>query len=322
MGEMRAAPEDVFHIHLPNPGAVLAYLAIRRCGPLVVTYHSDTVRHPCLGAIFRPFLEAFLRRSAAIIATSPDYIQSSPVLPRHVHRCHVIPLGIRVENFESCPAEGVSAIRQQYGERLILSVGRLVYYKGYEYLIRAMRHIRGTLLIVGVGPLRPSLEALSFQGGVSDRVHFLGAVPAHILVACYHAASIFVLPSVHRSEAFGLVQVEAMAAGLPVVNTRLDSGVPFVSRHGETGITVPHSDPDTLAQAVNLLLDNPDRRRAYGAAARKRATEEFSATRMAARTLALYNAVLRSFPGSKSSVGQPQASAASREFQNRFMEGL
>ncbi len=293
---LRAFRGDIVHLHLPNPVAVLAYLASGHRGRLVSTYHSDTIRQRFLGAAFEPFLHAALRRSAAIITTSPNYLETSSVLARHKERCHVIPLGVRIEDFDRCDPDAVSAVRRQYGERLIVSVGRLVSYKGFEHLVRAMIHVQGNLVIVGKGPLHGSLSALASQLGVADRVHFLGNIDHDKLVACHHAAKVFVLPSVLRSEAFGIVQVEAMAAGLPVVNTLLDSGVPFVSLHEQTGLTVPPADSHALAAAINRLLDNPNLGQSLGRAARLRARQEFSLEVMTSRTLALYGDVMQHQP--------------------------
>lgn len=284
---------EIIHLHLPNPMAVLGYLASRHRGRLIVTYHSDMVRQKVLGAMFEPFLHAALRRSAAIITTSPNYLQTSPILAHHQDRCHVIPLGIPTEKFDRCDPTIAEGIRQQYGDRLVVSVGRLVYYKGFEYLIRAMTRVRGNLLIIGEGPLGEALRALAHELGVADRVHFTGKISHERLVACYHAAKVFVLASILRSEAFGIAQVEAMATGLPVVNTQLDSGVPFVSIHEQTGLTVTPGDPGALAEAVNRLLDNPDLCASLGAAAVLRAQQEFSLEAMAARTLSLYEHVMK-----------------------------
>ncbi|MGP0073347.1 MAG: glycosyltransferase, partial [Bryobacteraceae bacterium] len=247
ISKLRAFRGDILHLHLPNPMAVMAYLASGYRGPVVVTYHSDMVRQKILGPLFEPWLHAALRRSSAIIATSPNYLRTSRVLAHHQERCHVIPLGTAIESFGRCDPSAAAAVRQQYGDRLIVSVGRLVYYKGFEYLIRAMTKVSGKLLIVGQGPLRNKLSALASELGVTDRVVFLGKIDHDSLVACYHAAQVFVLASVVRSEAFGIAQIEAMAAGLPVVNTNLDSGVPFVSLHEKTGLTVPPEDSGELA---------------------------------------------------------------------------
>jgi glycosyltransferase involved in cell wall biosynthesis len=293
---IRSAEADIVHIHLPNPAAVAAYLASGHRGRLVFTYHSDTVRQRILGALFQPMLHAALRRSAAIIATSPDYLRTSPILASYQDRCHVIPFGIALERFERCDPAEVAKIHRQHGERLILSVGRLVYYKGFEHLIRAMARVRGKLLIVGDGPLRSKLENLMHEVGVAGKVVFAGAIRDEQMVPHYHASSLFALASIARSEAFGIVQIEAMAAGIPVVNTRLDSGVPFVSLHEQTGLTVPPADPEALAGAINRLLDDEALRKQFGEAARRRARQEFALETMTTRTLALYDSVMNRQP--------------------------
>jgi glycosyltransferase involved in cell wall biosynthesis len=292
IARIRQSGADIVHLHLPNPGAVLAYLASGHRGRLVITYHSDTVRQKVLGALFDPWLHAALRRSTAIIATSPDYLRTSAALARYRDRCHVIPYGIALERFERCDAALVSELRRKYGERLILTVGRLVYYKGFEYLIRAMAEVRGKLLIVGAGPLEAKLRALAANLSLLDKVVFLGEIQNEAVIPYYHASDIFALASVARSEAFGIVQIEAMAAGVPVVNTKLDSGVPFVSLDGQTGLTVPPADPQALAAALNRLLDDPELRRSLGDAARSRARNEFSLQTMTSRMKTLYETVM------------------------------
>jgi glycosyltransferase involved in cell wall biosynthesis len=288
---IRSTNADLVHIHLPNPTAVLAYLNSGHRGRLVITYHSDTVRQKILGSLFEPFLQAALRRSSAIIATSPSYLETSPALQAHRDRCHLIPYGIDIAQFQQCDQAAIGAVRRQYGDRLIIGVGRLVYYKGFEQLIRAMVGVRGKLLLIGDGPLRGELQQLTNELGISDKVVFAGEIQNAQVIPYYHAADVFALPSVARSEAFGIVQIEAMAAGLPVVNTALDSGVPFVSLHDQTGLTVPPRDPVALATALNRLLDDPGLRKTLGAAGVQRAWREFSLGSMAVRTQELYRSV-------------------------------
>ncbi len=288
---IRRSTADIIHIHWPNPTAVLAYLASGHSGRLVVTYHSDTVRQKILGALFEPYLHRTLLRSSAIIATSPEYRATSPILARYLDRCHVIPYGIELEQFERCDAAAVAEVRERYGDRLVLAVGRLVYYKGFEQLIRAMQHIRGKLIIIGDGPLRGKLQDLAAAPELKGKVVFAGEIQNQHVTPYYHAAQVFALPSVARSEAFGIVQIEAMAAGLPVVNTQLDSGVPFVSLHDQTGLTVPPANPEALAGAINRLLDDVNLRQSLGRNAILRARQEFSLDVMVSRTLALYQHV-------------------------------
>jgi glycosyltransferase involved in cell wall biosynthesis len=293
VSRIRSADADLVHLHLPNPTAVLAYLASGHRGPLVITYHSDTVRQKVLGALFQPFLNSILGRSAAIITTSPNYLESSPVLRAFRDRCHVIPYGIDTTLYEHRDPEAVQQIRRQYGERLVISVGRLVYYKGFDRLLRAMVDVRGKLLIVGDGPLRGELQSLATQLGISNKVAFAGEIQNARMAPYYHASDLFALASVARSEAFGIVQIEAMAAGLPVVNTSLDSGVPYVSLHQETGLTVPPGDPTALAGAINRLLDDPALRETFGRAGARRAQEQFSLDSMQRRTLQLYHSLVK-----------------------------
>lgn len=291
VAQIRNSGADVVHLHLPNPAAVLAYLASGYHGRLVVSYHSDIVRQKVLGRMFEPILYAALRRSTAIIASSPNYVETSPVLRDFRDRCHIIPYGIDTAQFEQRDPDVVRNIRARFGERLVISVGRLVYYKGQENLIRAMADVRGTLVIVGDGPLRGKLERLAAQVGVAEKVIFAGVIKNSEVLSYYHAAAVFVLPSVARSEAFGIVQVEAMAASLPVVNTSLDSGVPLVSVHEQTGLTVSPGESPALAAAINRLLDDPNLRRKLGVAGARRAKEEFSLDAMLQRTLNLYQNV-------------------------------
>lgn len=289
---LRNCRADLLHLHLPNPTATLALLASGYRGPVVLTYHSDIVRQRVLGAIFDPFQQWILRRASAIICTSQRYLDTSPSLRNVKDKCIVIPYGIPQPRLTGSDSDLIAAIRARYGGRLVVSVGRLVYYKGYEYLLEAMRKVHGRLLIIGDGPLRRSLEQRAADAGLSDKVFFLGEIQNEALAPYYRAADVFAFPSVARSEAFGIVQLEAMACGLPVVNTDLDSGVPFVSRHNESGLTVPPRDPAALAYALNVLLADRSLAATFSQAARHRVRSEFSLELMARRTAALYADVL------------------------------
>jgi rhamnosyl/mannosyltransferase len=302
VARIRREAADIVHLHHPNPIAVMAYLLSGHRGKLVITYHSDIVRQKSLGKVFQPFLDRSLSRADAIITTSPNYLAMSPVLQAHVERCHVLPYGIPVEQFEQKDEAAVAAIRERFGHRLVITVGRLIYYKGFDVLIRAMNDVDGTLLVVGDGPLRGELETLAAELGIADRIRFLGEIQNRDIVPYYQAADVFALASVARSEAFGIVQLEAMACGRPVVNTGLDSGVPFVSLDGETGLTVPPGDAGALARALTTLLDDDELRERYGEAARRRVAAEFTAPVMGRRMLELYRSLFvdGSVDGSKS----------------------
>lgn len=284
--------EPLVHLHLPNPLAARAYLISGHRGRLVVSHHADTMGRRVLRRFTDPYVRRVMDRAAAIIVASRRYMESSDELVGYHHKCHVIPYGIDLAEFGADCASGAEAVQAKYGPRLVLAVTRLVPYKGLEYLVDAMEKVDGSLLVIGKGRLRDELNARAARLGITGKVHLLG--PIEDIRPYYKAAEMLVLPSVTRAEAFGIVQVEAMAAGLPVVNTDLDTGVPEVSIHGQTGITVRARDAEALAGAIKLLLDNPEMRSRYAEAAVVRAKEEFSAERMAESTLRVYEAVLES----------------------------
>lgn len=287
---IRCAAADLIHLHTPNPGGVLALLAARWHGPLIVSHHSDVVRQKVLNTFFQPVLDRLLARCSALVTTSEAYLESSPVLIRFRDRCRVIPYAIDTAAMDTVHPEIVQGIRRRYPGPLILGVGRMVSYKGFDYLIRAMRAVPGTLILVGEGPLLGSLQRLAAGHGIGDRVRFTGAV--RDARPYYHAADIFVLPSVTEAEAFGIVQLEAMAAGKPVINTNLSTSVPHVSPHQVSGLTVPCRDTAALTSALNLLLQREELCRRFGEAGRRRVQQEFSYPQLVRRMTGLYEEIL------------------------------
>lgn len=288
--KLRGRNDSIVHLHLPNPWGAKAYLMSGCKGTLVITHHADTLGRRHLRKLVHPFVREAMQRAAAIIVETKRYMESSEELADFRGKCRVVPSGTHAEVFEANVSEQVREIRAKYGPSLILAVGRMVPYKGYEYLLHAMRRIDAKLLLIGDGPLRSQLDSMIEKLGITKKVELLGHVPD--LIPYYKAALMLVLPSVTRAESFGFVQMEAMAAGIPVVNTDLDSGVPEVSVHGLTGLTVPPRDAGALADAMQTLLDNPQLRVRYGRAGIVRANEEFSARRMAERTFEVYRSVL------------------------------
>jgi rhamnosyl/mannosyltransferase len=294
LAEIGALDAGILHVHVPNPLMILAILLVRPRLQIVVTYHSDHVRQLIRGMLFRPLERRFYSRVRAILATSPVYAASSPLLVALGSRVRVVPLGIDLEPLLH-PSEDDRAeaerIRAGHAGPLWLACGRLVYYKGLCNALQALVRVEGTLIIVGDGPERAALEAEAGRLGVAGRVSFLSRVPS--LVPYYLAAHAFWFPSNARSEAFGLVQVEAMAAGCPVINTQIPgSGVPWVSPHEETGLTIAPDDPAALAAAARRLLAEPGLRVRFAERARQRARLEFDKNVMADRTLAVYSEVL------------------------------
>lgn len=292
--ELRRLSPDLVHLHFPNPTGDLAYLLSGCRAPVVMTYHADVIRRSFLLRPYRPVFGLLAPHIRRFIATSREYLDSSAFLAPYRDRCTVVPFGVNLDSFALRVGEvdQVQELRRRHGERIILFLGVLRYYKGLEVLIRAMERVTGRLLIAGQGPHRASLQALTRELGLTDRINFLGEVSEAERRLLLHACDVFVLPSIDRSEAFGIAQLEAMACGKPVVSSDLPTGVRFVNQDGGTGMLVPPGDPNALAEALNELLEDDQLRAGLGKAARLRVEQEFTAERMIARTLTVYNEVL------------------------------
>ncbi len=284
---------DLTHLHFPYPVGEMAHYLLGRGRRAVLTYHSDVVRQANLLRFYAPLMRRLLRRVQRIIVSSPNYLESSAVLREFRYKCRVVPFGIERTRFLAASAEQGLAIRARYGGGpLILFVGVLRYYKGLHYLLEAMPQIPARLLIVGDGPMRGALQAQASALRLGDKVIFAGRVADEELPAYYRAADVFVLPASERSEAFGLVQLEAMTSGLPVVSTELGTGTSFVNLHGESGLVVPPKDPAALAQAINALLGDEPLRRRLGEGAKARSAL-FTVERMLAGIAEVYTQALQ-----------------------------
>lgn len=296
--DLQYSPVDVLHVHTPNPTMLLALAGLRLNKPLVITHHSDVINQRWLVHLMRPLERIVYGRASAVVCSSDAYATGSPVLQRFAEKRVTVPLGGMLTPFADPTAGALRAAAAWQeaagGQPLWLAVGRCVYYKGLSTAIAALREVPGRLLLIGRGPLEERLRRQARDAGVLNRVIFHGRATDDELTGAYLAATALWFPSNARSEAFGLVQVEAMAAGCPVINTHLTgSGVPWVSLHGETGLTVPVNDAHALADAARRLLREPGLRARLSSRGRERALSEFTADRMAQRTLAVYAGVLR-----------------------------
>ena len=283
-GDLRklSRQKDILLFHMPFPLGDLAYLLSGYRGKTMAWWHSDVVRQKKMMFFYKPIMNAFLRRVDRIIVATQGHIEGSAYLQKYREKCRVVPFGLEIESYKKDVAAR-SPLQEQGGEGTVkfLFVGRLVYYKGVDVLLRAFGAVEhAELFIVGDGPLREELRAEAERMGRAEQVHFLSGISDAELKACYRDCDVFVLPSVASSEAFGLVQMEAMAFARPVINTWLKMGVPYVSLDGKTGITVPPGDEHALAQAMKTLAENPQLRRAYGQAGYERVCTEFSEQRM------------------------------------------
>ncbi|MFA5844974.1 MAG: glycosyltransferase [Coriobacteriia bacterium] len=284
-----AEPADLLHLHSPYPWGETSWQMARAGLPTVLSYHSDIVRQKALLAVYGPLLRRLLDRVDLIIAASPDMVEHSEFLAPVASKCRVVPYGIDVGSFATPEVlERAARLRDDRRRPVVLFAGRLVYYKGVDILVRAMADVDADLVLLGRGPLESELRAAAERLGIADRVTFLPPQPDGELRAWYAAADVLCLPSVARSEAFGIVQIEAHAAGTPVVSTALPTGVPFANKDGETGIVVPVGDAGALAEALRAIVGDAGLRERLGRGAQARAREMFGTERMVEGVLSVY----------------------------------
>lgn len=288
------ADADIVHFHHPNPTAEFAYFFTGLKKKMIVTYHSDIIRQDKLGKLYSPFRNLFLKMADRIIATSPNYIHSSAVLRKHKDKCTVIPLGINIKRF--CSENDLPRVAQLRRENqnipLVLFVGCFRYYKGLHLLVAAMKSVPGRLFLIGTGPEEARLRGLVEKNRLGDKIRFLGELADKEVNAYYKACDLFVLPSHLRSEAFGLVQLEAMCCSKPLISAEMGTGTSFVNLHQETGLTVKPNDVESLSTAMNYLIHHPDKRKRFGESGFRRVTQLFTADKMVESTLQLYQEVI------------------------------
>jgi len=296
--QMLTKKYDIIHINLPDPLSILALAFFPKKAPWVVTWHSDIVRQKFLLKLYEPLLKLVMRRVDRVIVSTPYHLTSCPQLAalKMSDKIDIVPFGIESSGWELTAEVKERALRlrsEHVGKFLLYSFGRHVYYKGYEYLVRAMKDLPNChLRLGGSGPLTDSLKSLAAELKIEDRIEFIGQVPDRDLAVNFYACDVFCFPSVDQSETFGYTQVEAMMCGRPTISTWLNNGVNFVNLDGVTGIVVQPRDPKGLVQAVRTLRDHPDLREKYSLQALERARDLFLAEGTARGVLAIFRRLI------------------------------
>jgi len=285
---------DIIHIHHPDPMATLALRLSGYRGKVVLHWHSDIIKQKSLLKFYLPLQKWFLERADVIIGTSEKYIEESPFLTGYRHKALAVPIGVPQVIGE--PGK-VFRIREKMGGRkMVFSLGRFVEYKGYEYLVEAVKELPDDYILVmgGDGPLRDEMMARAEYMGLSARIIFPGRIPDSDLSSWISACDVFVLSSVMKSEAFAVVQVEAMSCGKPVVATRIPgSGVSWVNADGVSGINVPVRNSSALAEAIRDVCSDSGKYELFSANARKRYLELFTLDKMIDSCIEVYNSLLK-----------------------------
>lgn len=281
---------DIIHIHHPDPMAALALRLSGFTGKVVLHWHSDILSQKVLLRLYGPLQHWLIGRADCIVGTTPVYLAASPYLKKVQDKCVTVPIGIAEMEPDHSGAE---ALRQRHpGKTLLLSIGRLVPYKGFSTLIEALGRLpeRFHLLLGGIGPLEKELRDQVEKAGLGERVDFLGYIPQEQIPAYYGACDIYVLSSCLKTEAFGIVQLEAMSFGKPVVATRiLGSGVSWVNADGVSGRNALPDKPESLAEAIVEVERNKE---TYGGNARERYLRLFTEDRMIKTMMSIYEKLM------------------------------
>lgn len=283
---------DLAVLHLPNPLACLALYLSGFRGNVGLVWHSDVVRQRVLLRAFRSLQTWTIRRADFVIGATPAHIDESDCTSLFRGKAYVVPFGLDEARIGVNSPVATASVRSEIS---VLAVGRLVYYKGFDVLIRSFANLdaRYRLTIVGDGPLKRRLGAIARSLGLNDRIDLVGRVSNEGLRRSFADCDVFCLPSVERSEMYGMAQIEAMAFGKPLVVTRIPrSGTRYIVKDGITGLTVPAKDPVALANAISTLGESQTMRERYGRAARRVFERLYTADLMVKRHIELYRAAL------------------------------
>ncbi len=276
---------DVLIVHYPFPLGMVGARLFARTVPFFVYYHSDIVRQKALARLFAPFDRWVLRNARGILVSNPAIIQSSPLLQLFKEKCTVVPFGIDEREFvqDAAREKRITEIQNRYGKNFVLFVGRLIYYKGVEYLVEAAERLRNepeNFVLIGAGALQAQLQQRIAELHLEQKITLLPLQDRQTVIDYCFACGLLVLPSIYRSEAFGIVLMEAMAAGKPVISTDLGTGTSYINQHHITGFVVPPRDSAALAGALHEILRNPHLQKSFGIAARERVHNFFSRAAM------------------------------------------
>ena len=284
-----AAEYDIIHVHHPDPMACLALRLSGYKGRVILHWHSDILKRKAILAAYQPLQSWLIRRAEKIVGTTPVYISQSPALQTVQDKVTYCPIGIDPVVYDP---EKAAAIQARWpGKKIVYSLGRLVPYKGYTYLISAAQFLPDDYHIVigGTGPLQEGLQKEIDYAGLQDKVSLLGFVPDEDIAPLYGAAKVFVLSSVMKTEAFGIVQIEAMSTGTPVVATKIpESGVSWVNAHGVSGLNVEPCDPEALASAVRTICENEESYQAFSEGALARFKDLYQHDKMIKKIITVY----------------------------------
>ncbi|MBA2711889.1 MAG: glycosyltransferase [Tatlockia sp.] len=285
-----AEEADVIHYQFPWPFADILHLFSQTKTPSILTYQSDIVRQKKLLLLYRPIMHRFLNSVDKIVATSPNYLATSPVLQQYKNKVTIIPNGLNQDSYQQPSEERKDYWQKRFGRNFFLFVGVLRYYKGLHILLEAAANTSFPILIVGTGPLEEELKAKAQELNLNN-VHFLGKLDEEDKIVLLQLSLALIFPSHLRSEAFGVSLLEGAMFGKPLISAEIGTGTTYINIDKETGIAVPPNDPLALRKAMQDLWENPGKRTEMGERAAARYSALFTAEKMVMEYEKLYDAV-------------------------------
>ncbi|MCA1451765.1 glycosyltransferase family 4 protein [Bradyrhizobium sp. BRP22] len=286
-----ARQADIIHLHFPWPFADVVYFATRVSKPVALTYHSDIIRQRLLLKVYAPLMRRLLGSVDRIVATSPNYLETSTTLADFRKKTDVIPIGLDRSTYPEYDPLLAAKWPSLAGKRFFLFVGVLRYYKGLHILLDALRGTDYPVAIAGAGPIEGELRQHALDLNLTN-VHFVGAPNDREKVALLNLCHAAIFPSHLRSEAFGISLLEAAMYGKPLISSEVGTGTSYVNIHGETGLVVPPGDPTALREAMQALFENNELAAQMGERAKQRYENHFTASQMVDRHLELYREIL------------------------------
>jgi glycosyltransferase involved in cell wall biosynthesis len=282
---------DVIHYHFPWPFMDMVHFLADLNKPTVVSYHSDIVKQKWLLQFYKPLMKRFLSDVDVVVASSPNYCESSSILSGLLKKPEVIPFGLDETSYPIVSASKIEYWRSIVGNKFFLFVGFLRYYKGLSFLLDALVGLDYPLVIVGEGPcerdLKQQAETLKLKN-----IYFVGAISDEDKCTLYELCYSVVFPSHLRSEAYGMTLLESSMYGKPMISCEIGTGTTFINLHGETGIAVSPANSSSLRTAIVCIWSDPIKANEMGRNARIRFEKYFTAEKMVGSYMKIYNRVI------------------------------
>ncbi|QLU67393.1 glycosyltransferase [Citrobacter freundii] len=286
-----ATQADIIHYHYPFPFMDMLHFLCRTNKPTIVSYHSDIVKQKFFSRLYSPLMNRFLSSVDFIVAASPNYAESSPVLKKFSSKVKIIPYGLNDESYPIVSKEKLTYWRDRVGAKFFLFIGAFRYYKGLHTLLDAAHTTSLPIVIVGGGGIEQELKSKAKELNLLN-VHFVGVLNDEDKTALLQLCYSVVFPSHLRSEAFGITLLEGAMYGKPLISCEIGTGTTFINIDGETGVVIPPNDSRSLSNAMEMLYYDQQLANIYGFKAYSRFKEIFTSEKMSHNYAELYRSLV------------------------------